>query len=142
VAFCSPGAVRFDQCSGASEQQVAAYSGVEVVTEGLQVDAAAVQVDQELGEAVQGRADLDHLADDQGASGCGGGDGAVQLGPGVFDGSLVVVEDGGAAGVGQGGQQGRRVLAGRGAGVADERGHGTPMTRDSGREQQRNGQWR
>jgi hypothetical protein len=72
-----------------------------------------------LGHVVQGPADVDEAADDEGAAGRHRSERAAELGPVGADGNLLVDEHGGAAGGGQFGADGRGVVDGAGAGVTD-----------------------
>src|ERR1039458_5030497 len=71
--------------------------------------------------SLRARLQKDEAGDDEGVARLQGGQGALELGPAGTDRDVLVAEDGGAAGGGEGGA---------GVGVADG-GHSTPMTRDS-----------
>src|ERR1035437_9179441 len=80
--------------------------------------------------SLRARLQKDEAGDDEGVARLQGGQGALELGPGGTDRDVLVAEDGGAAGGGEGVADVGEIVAGTGVGVADG-GHSTPMTRDS-----------
>jgi len=78
----------------------------------------------------QGAAELGELTDYERAAGRRRGEGVVELRPVVSEADLLVEDDGGAPGAGEGRQLGCAIFTGPGTRVSDY-GHSTPMTGDS-----------
>jgi len=85
----------------------AVFRGVELFAQCAEPDATSAEVDEYVGEVVQGPTYVDEAADDEGAAGQDRGDGTAELEPVGANGDLLVAEHGGPAGGRELGADGR-----------------------------------
>lgn len=70
-----------DQLLGDLAEEFAVFGGVELLMQNEEPHAALVELDEHVGQVVQGAADMDEAADDEGAGGWQRSESLVELGP-------------------------------------------------------------